>query len=341
VQSNVVINGTIDLSGQSPNGTTGGLGGPGGWMGGNGGTGMNSASHGLGPGGGAAGYTTSNNISVLAGQASFGSQGDQAATSNNGQIQGQAAPAAVYGNIFLVPLTGGSGGGGYSTSGGGGGGGGMLVVANDVIDLGGQIIANGGDGYVSGSFGYAQIGSGGSGGAIRLLAATITGGGTLSTTGGKGFSGISVGQYFSNPTWNNAGNGRIRLDALQNNFGGTINGAATQGYQPIIFPTTTQGTQLKVSSVGGVPLSTSPTGQFVTPDAVLSAQQNNPISIVVSCANLPLNTQITVSVMPAKGPTVSATGYNSTGNLASSTATISINIPRGGGLIYATAATGN
>jgi hypothetical protein len=76
-----------------------------------------------------------------------------------------------------------------------------------------------------------------------------------------------------------------------------------------------------------------------TPDAVLSAQQNNPIPIVVSCANLPLNTLITVSVKPMNGSPVSAVGYNSTGTLVSSTATVPLNMPRGGGLIYATAAT--
>jgi hypothetical protein len=78
-----------------------------------------------------------------------------------------------------------------------------------------------------------------------------------------------------------------------------------------------------------------------TPDAVLSAQQNNPIPIVVSCANLPLNTLITVTVKPASGSSVSAVGYNTAGTLASSMATVSIVIPRGGGLIYATAATSN
>jgi hypothetical protein len=78
---------------------------------------------------------------------------------------------------------------------------------------------------------------------------------------------------------------------------------------------------------------------LTTPDAVVSAQQNNPIPIVVSCANLPLNSLISVTVTPANGSPVSATGYNSTGTLASSTATISIVIPRGGGLIYATATT--
>ena len=118
-------------------------------------------------------------------------------------------------------------------------------------------------------------------------------------------------------------------------------GVFSQGFQPIIIPTAGQGAQLTVTSIGGVPVSVSPTGQLSTPDAVLSAQQNNPIPIVLHCSNIALNTQITVSVKPANGPAVSATGLNNTGTQASSTATVSINMPRGGGLIYATAATGN
>jgi hypothetical protein len=137
------------------------------------------------------------------------------------------------------------------------------------------------------------------------------------------------------------GNGRIRIDAYQKTFGGLLSGVISQGSQFIIIPTSGQLPQLTVTSVGGVPVSASPTGVLSTPDAVLSAQQNNPIPIIVSCANLPLNSLITVSITPANGSPVSATGYNSSGTLASSTATISINIPRGGGLIYATAATGN
>jgi len=130
----------------------------------------------------------------------------------------------------------------------------------------------------------------------------------------------------------------VRFDFIDSTFGGSISGAFTQGSQFIIIPTAGQGSQLTVTSVGGVPISASPTGQLSTPDAVLSAQQNNPIPVVVSCVNLPLNTQITVSVKPANGAAVSATGYNTTGTQASSTATISIVMPRGGGLIYATAA---
>lgn len=132
--------------------------------------------------------------------------------------------------------------------------------------------------------------------------------------------------------------GRVRFDAFANELNGGIVGVFTQGYQPIIIPTAGQGAQLTVTSVGGVPVSASPTGALSTPDAVLAAQQNNPIPIVVHCSNIPLNTQITVSVKPANGAAVSATGYNNTGTLSSSTATISINIPRGGGLVYATAA---
>ena len=118
-------------------------------------------------------------------------------------------------------------------------------------------------------------------------------------------------------------------------------GSNTLGSQFVILPGAGQSAQLTVTGVGGVPVSASPTGLLTTPDAVISAQQNNPIPIVVSCANLPLNTLITVSVLPANGSPVSATGYNNTGTLAASTATIPIVMPRGGGLVYATATTSN
>jgi hypothetical protein len=284
VQSNVVINGTVNVSGQ--NGTsTGGLGGPGGWSGGSGGS---NPTAGQGPGGGASGYST-------------GGSGTY-----------------TTGNIFLIPLLGGSGGGGivrYSF-GGGGGGGAILIATSSTNSINGTINASGGqyeftytdNPYYSGT---------GSGGAVRLVGVKIVG------------------------TGNIAGSARLRFDTYQNNFAGSVSGIFTSGSQFIIIPTSGQLPQLTVTSVGGVAVSASPTGILTTPDAVLSAQQNNPIPVVVSCANLPLNTQITVSVKPANGAAVAATGYNSTGTLASSTAIVSIVIPRGGGLIYATAATGN
>lgn len=332
VQGDVVINGTVDVSGQSEynyGGPTGSGGGPGGWAGGNGGT---FATSGLGLGGGSP--------AQFGGNGSFGSSG--ARLTNGAGVQG--LPGVCYGNVFLLPLLGGSGGGGSTTgaSFGAGGGGAILIASSGTITLNGMIYANGGNTCISGSDGQyngmVYIGPGaGSGGAVRLVARTVSGGGQVSAAGG------SVLVNTGGPWWtlNNAGSGRVRYDVLENKFSGLISGAFTQGFQPIITPVAGQGTQLAVTSVGGVPVSASPSGVLVTPDAVLSAQQNNPIPIVVSCANLPLNTPITVSVRPANGSPVSAVGYNNTGTLASSTATVSLNMSRGGGIIWATAATGN
>ena len=291
VQSNVVINGTVDVSGQTGgyNGV-GSPGGPGAYRGGNGGS-PGVATSGQGPGGGAAGCPVANS-----------------GTYTNG-------------NIFLIPLLGGSGGGGggmscYYPLGGGGGGGGILIATSSTISLSGVINAVGGlsaHGFTDNYYGSGA----GSGGAVRLVGVTIVGTGSVT------------------------GSARVRFDTYENNFVGSISGIFTSGSQFVIIPSSGQLPQLTVTSVGGVPVSASPTGALSTPDAVLSAQQNNPIPVVVSCANIPLNTQITVSVKPANGAAVSATGLNSTGTLSSSTATISIVIPRGGGLTYATAATSN
>jgi len=133
----------------------------------------------------------------------------------------------------------------------------------------------------------------------------------------------------------------VRFDTYENSFGGYVFGIFSQGYQPIISPQPGVGTQLIVASVGGVAVSPSPSGQLATPDAILAGQQNNPIPVVVRCLNLPLNTPVTVTVKPANGLAVSAAGPNTSGTLASSTATILLNMPRGGGIIYATASTAN
>jgi hypothetical protein len=311
VQGSVIINGTVDVSGNGVatwDNPIGGNGGPGGYGGGNASNGGNPS--GGGPGGG---------ISGAAG--SF-------ATVGTGSVSN------TYGNNFLIPLIGGSGGGASSGEGGGGGGGALLVASSGSITINGGIYANGGgSGNDHSGYGYCCPGGGGSGGAIRIVALKIAG------TGGVGASG-GVGGFTGSYSLI-GGSGRVRFDTYENDFTGGIGGAFTQGSQFIIIPTAGQLPQLAVTSVGGVPVSASPTGVLSTPDAVLSAQQNNPIPIVVSCANLPLNTQITVSVKPANGATVSATGLNSTGTLSSSTATISIVMPRGGGLIYAIAATSN
>ena len=166
---------------------------------------------------------------------------------------------------------------------------------------------------------------------MRIVASRIVGTGSIPTPGG-------IGNNWSSPGAS-GGYGRVRFDSFENDFSGSISGNFTQGYQPMILPTAGHGAQLTVTGIGGVSVSASPTGRLSTPDAVLAAQQNNPIPIIVRCSNLPLNTPVTVSVKPANGSTVSAIGYNNTGTVSNSTATVLVNMPRGGGLIYATAAT--
>jgi hypothetical protein len=197
--------------------------------------------------------------------------------------------------------------------------------------------ANGGSVFFGDNGPYAGGGGAGSGGAVRLVATSLIGNGSISVGGGV----TSDSSFWGGPyVLNGAGSGRVRIDVLQSSFSGSVGGVFTQGFQPIIL-SAGQASQLTVASVGGVPVSASPTGVLTTPDAVLSSQQDNPIPVVVNCANLPLNTLITVSVKPANGASVSATGYNNAGTQASSTATIPIIIPRGGGLIYASAANSN
>jgi len=307
VQGNVVINGggAVDLSGSGPSGSAGGVGGPGGYRGGTGGL---SPTSGQGPGGGSAGNAS---------PTPYGGSGSYGIPGNVQPYQAQAGP--TYGNEFLVPLLGGSGGGGTDGMGGGGGGGGaILIAASGTVQVDGIIKATGAPYAWNNS--YYGVGSGG---AIRIVGSRITGSGSINVWTSEG------------------GGGRVRFDTYENNFGGSLSlyTVFSQGFQPIIIPSPGQLAQLTVTSVGGVPVSASPTGALSTPDAVLSAQQNNPIPIGVSCANLPLNTPITVTVKPMNGSPVSAVGYNTTGTQASSTASISMNIPRGGGLIYATAAT--
>lgn len=258
-----------------------------------------------GPGGYAGG--TGANVATTPNSAT-GGQGPGGGLPNPNPSLTFATGPASYCNVFLIPLLGGSGGGGIygvPTGGGGGGGGGaILIAASGQIVVNGWILANG-----AGS---------GSGGAIRLVASQLSGSGFIEARNPDGTP-----------------SGQIRVDSYVNTFTGYFSGVPSLGSQFVIIPVAGQLPQLTVTGVGGVSISGSPTGVLTTPDAVLSAQQNNPVPIVVTCSNLPLNTLITVSVKPANGPAISATGYNTSGTSDASTATTPIVMPRGGGLISA------
>jgi hypothetical protein len=319
VQGDCTINGNIELNGKG-GGSQGqpGVGGPGGFAGGNGGT---QAGQGMGPGGGEM-------HTPVGGNGSYATRGEQL---TNG-IQG--LPGAIYGNSFCIPLVGGSGGGGGNTSAGGGGGA-ILIATSNGLTVNGSIMADGGSPYAPSN---ASTGGAGSGGTIRLVATSISGSGYLSVN--RKYAGHYVG--YPSYSWVGAlsGYGRVRIDTYSNTFGGTVGGVFTQGFQPIIIPAPGQGIQLAIQSLAGVSVAANPSGVLANPDVIIPAQQANPIPVVVQCTNLPLNTEISVVVHPASGPDVQAVGLNHAGTAASSTATVSLNMPRGGGIIYAKAVTG-
>ena len=311
VQSDCFIGGSIALDGKYS--SEGGVGGAGGFAGGNGGLGL-SGGNGFGPGGGIG--------SNWGGNASYSTMG-QIAGSWNGS---QGAAGNTYGNVFIVPLIGGSGGGGSSSESGAGGGGAILIAASGTITLNGLISANGGGGT------QHWGGGGGSGGAVRLVATTLTGSGSINAMGGSS-------RYYDSPFdyYSQAGKGRIRLDSLINTLSGysQFQGDVSSGFQPIIILAPGQQAALSISSIANISVPPTTTGSLINPDVIIPGQQMNPIPIVVQCSNIPLNTSITVEVHPALGATVAAVGMNTAGTQASSTATIDVNMPHGGGAILA------
>lgn len=188
-QSNVVIRGTIDVSGGGPTPHSGGRGGHGGFDGGKPGNGPElPPGFGYGPGGGRSGNSACSGAASSAGGSYAGF--------------GREASTGIYGDKFLLTMVGGSGGGGSSDStghGGGGGGGAILIAANTRIEVTGAIVARGG-------FGGA-CNNGGSGGAIRLVAFRVFGNGSLNASGG-GSSGTG---FFGAA----GGAGRIRVDTIE------------------------------------------------------------------------------------------------------------------------------
>ena len=185
-QGDIVINGTIDISGQQAPGNppVGGLSGPGGFDGGKPGFGPEiPPGDGYGPGAGGSG--TTGNSDNSAGGGSYGDVAGGIVSTNRG---------ATYGSALLIPLIGGSGGGGdvgQPGNGGGGGGGAILIASNTRIEITGRIQAAGG-------IWRGTSHSAGSGGAVRVLAPKVEGAGTIHVHGGG----------------SGGGNGRIRVDTL-------------------------------------------------------------------------------------------------------------------------------
>jgi len=322
---NVTIAGTLDLSGAAgaalntanaaalassrvlpepgPGGYTGGLGS-------NGGVGPQS---GAGPGGGPAGLTSNAGETCFGGNASFIGAG--------GTIGGQKA-GPTYGSFLLVPLYGGSGGGGgwepvgagNSVGGIGGAGGGAIRIASSTqISVTGTINANGGGaGGVIGPTAGCQGGVG-SGGAIHLVAPTLLGGGAISAnSAAASFIGVFD-------------TGIIRFSTNGNSFTGTAPGLVLG---PLYLPpanSTLAAPSLTITSVNGVPVPPEASGQYLSPDVIISA--NNAVNVNLAAANIPLGTVVTLRLTAENAADSIVACPPLAGTLAASTAVCSATFP--------------
>lgn len=299
----VTIAGTLDLSGQAgqPVGSTSqtnrlALPGPGGYPGGVGDNSVSSQQPGFGPGGGT--LASCNNHA-----------GNGAAHATFPQNNCGAPNPPLYDNTVLVPLRGGSGGGGGAAGGGGGGGAGggaIRIESSSSITVTGSILANGGDGGGS-SVANSATGGAGSGGALHLIAPIVSGNGTLSTAGGGGAY-CALG-----------GLGRVRIDAFNQQFTGTITGVSTTG-TPYNVPLPTSQPAVRVVSIAGINVPTNTSGSFITPDVVMN--QPGAVNVNVATSNVPPGTTVTLWLISEVGPDQMITGTLA-GSLASTTATIS------------------
>lgn len=259
-------------------------------------TGVNNAPAESGPGGFRGGHSSNN-----AGQGSggFGPGGSpyQAGAHGHGgsyaTLGGSCgrpgASGSTYGNAAAFPLLGGSGGASVWNNAGyapGGGGGAILIAATDAIAIDGSIRANGGVG-----FGPAGGSSkpGGSGGAIRLIAHTITGtSGILRAVG----QGDCVG-----------GNGRIRLEANTISQSIDSNPSAATGYpgaSAAVFPPASAPT-VRIAQVDTKLIDNDPRASFDFGSQDASICNVNGVTVVLECANVPLNSSVYVRATPTSG----------------------------------------
>jgi hypothetical protein len=301
----VQIDGSIDLSGQGGHSAMAGLAGrspsspgPGGYPGGVGGLNLQDqlilAKAGHGPGGGSRG---------MPGRDALYATGDDS-----------------YGNIFLVPLLGGSGGGGGDGGGIGGGGGGagggaLLVASSEVIAIDGNIRANGGAGGkgspLGGSLG-STFGGDGSGGAIHLKAPIVNGTGVLTALRGAGTL--------------QGGSGRIRVEAFEHQFTGTSKPSASLASPSPVF-LSTNAPSVRVVSVSGVPVPANPTGEFTPADVSINAGAASTVEI--EAHNIPLGTVVQIHVFSENQKDTVWNSEPLAGTLASSSATVTVTFPHG------------
>jgi hypothetical protein len=341
---NVVINGSINVDGESGASTSGsgGDGGPGGGKGGNSGifntsTQFRTGLPGDGPGGGLGGGNGSN-FTGSGGCGGFSSPGLNSPVSST-TVNGANGPK--YGLKSLVPLIGGSGGGGASSGNltgfgggfGGGGGGAVLIASSGSITFSSATIsAIGGLGAqrVTGNGSTSVYGGSGSAGAIKLVANTISGSVTINIYGRETSGGFcySAGGYLRIETFT----GNLTLNLSSGAVPGVVSRSNPQPLLPANPP------RIRIVSIGGITAPANPRGSFQDdPDIVVPTSQVNPVTVVLEGINIPLGTIVRLTLTPESGSRVITFSTALSGTVAASTATASIAIPDGVSVLLASA----
>ncbi|NKB24340.1 MAG: hypothetical protein GKR87_08200 [Kiritimatiellae bacterium] len=268
----ILVDGTIDVSGQA--GSTGfpGDGGPGGFDGGVPAFDDGTPGAGQGPGAGLGGEAAYNGSSPV-GSGSYQSRAASSVDSNDGN---------TYGSSLLIPIIGSSGGGGTTGNPGkgeGGGGGAILLASDTRIDVNGFILAKGGQGGFNQSTLYWN---GGSGGAIRLVAPIVAGSGECDVEDAVG---------------SHAGNGRVRVDAIDRSQLSLSlfnpSGSSSVGGVMMVFPNPLP--RLDLIEVAGDPI---PEGTAAAQNILLPFGANSNQTVLVQAkdftgTNLPIRVVLT------------------------------------------------
>ena len=315
----VTINGAIDLRGDSgrsygdPRAAQPGneaVPGPGGFPGGlgaqpviNGGSGIGTS--GGGPGGGQAANDPSPDVN---GRGRGGNAGSHFTAGAIGAANANPA-APTYGDVRLLALSGGSGGAGAN------------AVYGSPTTLHGSAGGAGGAAYQPTGEGSNAAGSG-AGGAIRLMANSIEGTGALYAKGSAG--GVA------------GGDGEVRLEALLITGPSNIDVVPQSSIPSAVALAPGSQPTVRITSIAGIAVPDPPTGSTATPDVTIPTATSNPIQIQMQTTNVPDGSTIHLRIVLGNGDILTV----NSNPVASNAATAEATLPKGVGVLYATATFG-
>ena len=131
------------------------------------------------------------------------------------------------------------------------------------------------------------------------------------------------------------GLGRIRIEATEKNFSGTIVGDArtvTLVPNPVLVDTSVSFPVIRVAAIGGQALPTRPLASFVTPDITLDAATD--VQIDLQGQNIPVGTTVAVTISNETEGLITVESSPLVGTLASSSVSVTVRIPPGFSRIF-------